>query len=486
LATGELHKLIDDALGGAALSPDESRIVFRRTSVPEIWIMKVKGDNARKLFNVAADTIHDSPLAWFPDGKHIALATTSRTRNDFSIRSYDTATGETGTILSDPRGGPFCLTTDGRMIYSRLEDSPNGRSANLWEVPLDLQNARVRGMSRRLTNWPGSLFDSLESAAGGRRLFFVRLHYQDSVYVGRLEEDGARLAGPRRFSFEQWESWPTGWNIGSQAIFFNSDRFGRRDIFQQSLGAGDPGTLADGPGERRDARLSPDGKWLLYLAWPPQSAGALGNGKLIRVGIHGEAAQTVFPVSGYSTRMRSDPLIPISAEGHPAFRCSSATQGGCVLSEEIQDHIVFTTFDPVTGRRAEVLRLPSSEINYWDLSPDGRWIALGRNEETSGNIRLISLRGDPPRNVEVRGWTHLLSVTWANGGNALFVTAFASKGAPVLRVALDGSSQLLYRGLKYVENPVVSPDGRYLAFGEMTEDGNAWVLDASSDAAAKL
>jgi len=47
----------------------------------------------------------------------------------------------------------------------------------------------------------------------------------------------------------------------------------------------------------------------------------------------------------------------------------------------------------------------------------------------------------------------------------------------LLRVPLHGQTRLLYRGLKYVENPVASPDGRYLAFGEMTEDGNAWVLD---------
>jgi len=47
----------------------------------------------------------------------------------------------------------------------------------------------------------------------------------------------------------------------------------------------------------------------------------------------------------------------------------------------------------------------------------------------------------------------------------------------LLRVRLDGKAQMLYRGLKYVENPFPSPDGRYLAFGEMTEDGNAWVLD---------
>lgn len=198
----------------------------------------------------------------------------------------------------------------------------------------------------------------------------------------------------------------------------------------------------------------------------------------MRLGVRGAPAQSVFPVSGYSSRMRTDPLVSISAEGYPAFRCSSAPGGGCVLSEQTRDQVTFTTFDPVLGRRAEVLRLGSSDLNFWDLSPDGRWIAFGRNEETRGRIRLFSLAGDPPRSVEAGGWTHLLSVAWAGDGRALFVTAFASRSALLLRVALDGNTRMLYRGLKYVENPVASPDGRYLAFGEMTEDGNAWLLDA--------
>jgi hypothetical protein len=126
----------------------------------------------------------------------------------------------------------------------------------------------------------------------------------------------------------------------------------------------------------------------------------------------------------------------------------------------------------------DVLWLGSSSFSFWDLSPDGRWIALGRNEENAGRIRLVSLTGDSPRNLEAGGWTHLLSAAWASDGRSLFVTAFASKGAPLLRVALDGDTRMLYRGLKYVENPVASPDGRYLTFGEMTVEGNAWLLDA--------
>jgi Tol biopolymer transport system component len=476
LTTGELHKLIDDALGGAALSPDQSRIVFRRTSVPEIWTIKVNGEDPRRLLTVPPDSLHDSPLAWFPDGRRIAFATVSRTSNEFSIQSYDIGTGQTSVILSDPKGGVFCLTPEGRIIYSRLEDPPNEKSADLWAAEIDLRTAQLRGAPRRLTNWPGSLFSSLGSTADGSRLFFVRLHYQNSVYVGQLVENANRLVNPRRFSFEQWSNWPTGWNRESQAVFFNSDRAGRQEILQQPIAGRDPAAVAGGPDEKRDGRLSPDGRWLLYLAWPRHHTP--GNGKLMRVGARGEPVQTVFPVSGYSTRMRTDPLVSISAEGHPAFRCPSVPSAPCVLSEEIQDEAIFTAFDPVQGRKAEVLRLASSSFSSWDLSPDGRWIALSKNEENSGRIRLVSLAGDSPRNVEAGGWTHLLSVAWASNGKALFVTAFASKGAPLLRVALDGNTRMLYRGLKYVEHPVASPDGRYLAFGEMTEDGNAWLLDA--------
>lgn len=77
-----MHKLIDDALGGAALSPDESRIVFRRGSTPQIWVMKTNGEQPRKLFDIAPDSAHDARLAWFPDGRHFAFGEASRAAID--------------------------------------------------------------------------------------------------------------------------------------------------------------------------------------------------------------------------------------------------------------------------------------------------------------------------------------------------------------------------------------------------------------------
>jgi Tol biopolymer transport system component len=463
-------------MAGAALSPDESRIIFRPVSRAGIWIVNTTGEQRRKLLDVSADGAHDSRLAWFPDGQRIAFTTASAKGNDFAIESYELNTGRRSVILSDPKGGDFCLTRDGRIIYTRLEVAPNEKSSNLWEVPIDLRTANVRGAPRRLTNWPDFLFSSLGASADGRRLFFLRLHYQNSVYMGELDDNGTRLTHARRFSFEQWTNWPTGWSENSRAVFFNSDRDGHPDIFEQTMAARDVRRLAAGEDERRDARLSPDGRSILYFQWPRTEAVG-GQGYLMRADLVGGQAQALFPVTGYSRPRRIDPLVSISAEGYPAFRCPSATETPCVLSEELGGEIVFTSFDPLRGRGAKLASMPSGSFSFWDLSSDGHRIALGKNEETKGLIRLLSLTGKPSREVPAGDWTHLLSVAWSHDGSALFVTAFASKGAPLLRVSLDGKAQLLYRGLKYVENPVVSPNGRYLAFGEMTEDGNAWVMD---------
>ena len=142
--------------------------------------------------------------------------------------------------------------------------------------------------------------------------------------------------------------------------------------------------------------------------------------------------------------------------------------------------MVFTAFDPLRGRKGELTRvdIPRSHPAFWDLSNDERWIAFGTTEETSGRIRLLSLTGQPSREITVGKWTNLSSVAWAPDGKTLFVTGWASKKPPLLRVSLSGDAQLLYSGTYYLEDPVPSPDGRYLAFGDVSLDGNAWLIES--------
>jgi hypothetical protein len=83
------------------------------------------------------------------------------------------------------------------------------------------------------------------------------------------------------------------------------------------------------------------------------------------------------------------------------------------------------------------------------------------------------------RDVAVKGPTHLHSVGWAAGGSSLFVANWASKGGSILRVGLDGETQLLHKAIGMaVERPLPSPDGRYLAYSEVATTSNAWMLNS--------
>jgi len=479
LATSALRKLRDGAVEGAVLSPDESRIAYFRVSVPEIWIMKVSGEDARMLYRVPPGRSHGERLAWSPDGRRIAFETSNDIGTESAIESYDLETGRAGVIVSDPKvSSEFCWARDGRIIYTRLEDAPNEKSSNLWEVKVDPRTGRTRGAPRRLTNWEGFLFDSLGISIDGRRLFFIRLRHQNNVYLGQLEGNGTRLTQSKRFSFEQWTNWPTGWTRDSRAILFSSDRHGELDLFQQEIDEKEMQALTTGQEQKRDAKPSPDGRWILYLAWP-KSQGKIqtGEGQLMRVNVAGGPPEIVFRVAGYSGLGPVQALASLSAEGPPTFRCPLSAHARCVLSEQVLDQLVFTAFDPVEGRKGELTRIAAASVDFWDLSPDGQWIALGKSAETNGHIRLVPLAGQAPREISAGDWTHLQSVAWAADGKSLFVSGFASKGGPLLHVSLEGKTLLLYRGNKYTENPSPSPNGRYLAWGEMVEEGNAWVVD---------
>jgi hypothetical protein len=44
-------------------------------------------------------------------------------------------------------------------------------------------------------------------------------------------------------------------------------------------------------------------------------------------------------------------------------------------------------------------------------------------------------------------------------------------------VTLDGEAQLLHKANWWMERLVPSPDGRYLAFGMVTIESNAWMIE---------
>lgn len=198
----------------------------------------------------------------------------------------------------------------------------------------------------------------------------------------------------------------------------------------------------------------------------------------MRVAPGGGPPQPVLLVGGYPALSH----VPASGESpgstqldYPRFRCPSVPKSLCVLSEKIQKQAIFTAFDPIEGRKGELTRIEAPLPNSWDISPDGNWLALGSGWR-DGRIRLLSLTGQPARDISVDGWSNLQCVAWAADGKAVFATGWASKDPPLLHISLDGQVTLLHKGLFHIENPIPSPDGRYLAFGENTMESNVWVV----------
>ncbi len=73
--------------------------------------------------------------------------------------------------------------------------------------------------------------------------------------------------------------------------------------------------------------------------------------------------------------------------------------------------------------------------------------------------------------------TELSTLSWSADGKSFFATTFALTGSSLFHVTLDGKYRLLYKGAKEVEGARPSPDGRYLAFGDVVSASNVWLVE---------
>jgi Tol biopolymer transport system component len=485
-AGGTLLKLRDDAFG-ATPSPDGSRIAFIEEG--EVWLMGTNGEDAHKLF-APKEGYFFQRITWSPDGRWLAGLRFHRGHDEPVIESHDLRGSQATVILSDPQLTDFYWAPDWRILYARLENL-NEANMNIWELATDPSNSRPSGAPRRLTNWAGFALLDLSAASNGKRISFIRRTEQSDVYVAVLGSSGDRSSAPRRLTLDDRMDWLGGWTHDSKAVLFFSDRNGNFDVFKQGINDRTPEQIvASLSEEKRAPQLSQDGNWVLYLSWPTSRSDRLPpSGHLMRVPVSGGASEVLLEVKGYpgSARVPRDRLP--TARGHPDFRCASLPGLGrpCVLSEISNEQVVFYALDPLRGRMGELARInfePNARFwralsdIFWDLSPDGSRIAFGMCEPHGGHIRVLDLTSREESEVTVKELACLTSATWSRDGKSLFVTNSASRGDSILRVALNGQTQLLYKSpVIGLERPVPSPDGRYLAYSQVNSTSNVWMIE---------
>jgi serine/threonine protein kinase/Tol biopolymer transport system component len=460
-----LHKLSDDATA-SAVSPDGSQIAFVKNSgnreiTDEVWLMGPNGEQQRKLFTAEENSAIDK-VNWSPDGQRLHYLKVTAKDSGGSLQSRDLRGGNPTTIVSSLPDLDYLWLPDDRLIYLVQEPQPNERTCNFWEMRMDPRTSQPRDKPKRLTNWTGFCLGDPSVTSDGKRLTFREWVSGTSVYTADLQSNGNHISLPKRLTLNDGFDFPTAWTADSKAVVFNSNQNGHFGIFRQSLDQDTSEAIVTLPQNLFGASVSPDGKWIIYLA----AAGNAGSSESARV--------MKVPITG------GLPQFVMEAHVFDQVHCSQNPATLCAFAEQSQDRkqLIFTAFDVIKGRGRELAKAAVEPYRdyAWSLSPDGTRIAL--LTVSLGKIDLFSFGNASPREISVKGWSNLDSVSWTADGKALFTSVRMLKGTTLLRVNLQGQALVLWKPEgDRATYAVPSPDGRHVALLGWTLNSNIWMME---------
>ena len=462
---GAPRKLSDEGWA-PSVSPDGSQIVFLRAPAfgeagLEIWSMGTNGGEEKKLVPASGHRL-SSPV-WSPDGHSIAYLKQQYEWEWFtsagSIELLNLEQGKEKAVFTDSRlDAGLRWLPDGRLVYVLFELPPNQTSSNIFVSMVNSATGTFEGGTERITSGEGDIAQP-SITADGKRLAFNRVNSQSDVYVSEFSAKTGKASTPRRLTLDEAEDVPFDWTPDSKAVIFISNRTGKSNIFRQRINESSAEMLGLGPEEKGICRVSPDGTQILYLtAWAGKDA---AKSRVMRAPLDGGAPQLV-----------------VAAPGIGQFACSRAPASICIYSQQSSTELVFTAFDPVNGNSHEVARAQrESGIENSGLSPDGQFIAVIKMG--AKNIQLLSLAGQPNREIVLKNWSSLSSIDWAADSKGLFVTSNATGWkSSLLYVDLAGNAHELWQVKGAAQSwGIPSRDGKYLAIPAPTISSNVWMAE---------
>jgi eukaryotic-like serine/threonine-protein kinase len=476
---------LQSGTGEATLSADGSRIVFEKKQ--ELWQMGPNGENLVRLISLPqgpqlaghAGLFTWSNLAWSPDGRWLTYLRKTDENGSLVLEGRLLEDGRTVTILTDPDLRGYCWLSANKVMLNRWE-APDKPFSNLWEVDIDPHRMEAVSRPHRLTNWAGFAVLNMNATQDGKRIALTRKTDQSNILIGELTDNGNSLSQPRRIGTQDRVEWPGGWSADSKALLFQSDRTGNMNLFRQPIDATDAEVVVTDQNDNRAPSLGPDRAWVLYFAWP-RSGTKVNTAGLMRRPVGGGLPELVLEAKVLRGAAQASYRVVLpTMVGQPAFRCPSKSRTSCVLSEAGPHEVTFYSFVPEPGAvKTEMFRIQTDHPDglAWDLSPDGSQIAYAEYSWQSASIHIRELTTNVTRDIPLKGLTELSTLSWSADGKGFFATTFAVTGSTLYHVTAEGKYSVLYKGAKEVEGARSSPDGRYLAFGDVQSASNVWVLE---------
>lgn len=406
------------------LSPDGKTIVF--DLLGQIWLLPAEGGVARPLTDAARDTADDAGPTFSPDGRWIAFQ--SDRPGGLGLFRMPVGGGQAERLTTrapDERGGSNPVwSPDGRSIAwivgdtLYLVDGDQTEEDSARPVPVDFPSGRRQRLGSVAWSPTGARL-ALGSGAGGVFLPFPH-HFATGIWEIPAGGGTARRLTPEGVLGVSPAYAPD----GSRIAFFAPDSVGAWFVWGWQLWIQDypdglPRRVTNQPGVAvRRVRWTPDGKELIYAA----------DGRLWRVPASGGAATEIPFTARIRFERRTVELPPVRFP-EPGTERQLRGFEGLTLSAD--------------GSRIAMIAL--EKLWVWIVGESAHPIV------------------DLPPGATSPSWS-------ANGVDV----AFAAADLFAVDVKTGELRQLTAFGGK-VEQPIWSPDGRYVAFlhgRECDVDGN--------------
>ena len=459
------------------VSPDGSTIAYgtnfggkKWDPGDETWLMSSDGSQARRILPRGLTCC----VHFFPDGKRISY------ESDASLIASDLSGGSSTTLLSAAErrnlGGDLTWLPDGKLIYfdpcKHSDLMRSDTSCNYWVIQIDTQHGGIIDTPRRLTNWVGIFAGSPSVTADGKQVAFMQSSTRGLGYLAELDSSGSHVTRSRRFPPEEsGENYISGWTADGKNAIVAMNRFDHYSVRIQAVDSDtESPILSSAAGLIERSTISPDGKWLLLLVFPPTGDPSVSTtDQLVRVPITGGTPEPIFSMR----------------EGSSMF-CARMPATLCAVAEESQDRktMIVTAFDPVKGRGAELARfdlIRDQEIDpnvdhslLCNISPDGSQLAVVRSED--GPIEIHSLRGQPTFVIPAKRLRRPREIMWTADGKGFFVSNATEHSREIVHVDLRGNVDTLWTCSNRCSG-WPSPDGQHLGIYNQSVSANMWMME---------
>ncbi|MFZ2053366.1 MAG: tetratricopeptide repeat protein [Candidatus Aminicenantales bacterium] len=509
-------------------SPDGQRIVYQwytKDELFELRVLDIKNSTSRTIYQNKSKDDYVQPFDWSPDGKHVLAAffygpapitgkdiqlglifvtdgTVRILKNQFETQSADAPWG-------------FVFSPDGKFIaYDlSLEDTPYVKR-DIFLLSAD-GSREIRLMEHpavdTVVDWTpdGSGLLFMSDRTGTQDVWFIRIAGGQPQGVPQLVKPGLGPIEPMGIS-------PHG------ALFYGLQG-DATDVYEVGI---DPQTgkisspakkavwLYEGHNAYPD--YSPDGKSLAYISSPSLPAvrprrtlsiltletGRIRdlNPNLVAYGFPRWAPDgRILSVEGIDPEKRVGGIYRIDVQTSDVVPIVLIDRGAEIYSHRWSKDgklMFYSTGDEAgktgsifihnfeTGREERLSGSPS-KAQWFDISPDGKWLVL-MNREGKRTLRIMPTSGGEPR--EIYSFEHeadyVLTPAWsADGRYVYFPKLQKSTGAmmDLYRVSVDGGeAQKIDLAMGRFRHFSVHPDGKRIAFsslGANPEQSQVWVME---------